>query len=370
RAGARPRGERGVRPAAPHGRARRADPLHPRRVGADPRGARGGGGGRPGAVRPPVRRAHRSDVCDPRQRRHAAAVAALRPTGAHARRRAGARDRRPAVRVRGRGAAPARRRAARERPLDAAPVARGRVRRGGQGPRPRRRALQPHPARRAGARLRRRHPAGRGVLAGTARRDPARPAPRRALRARPPAARAAGARRPNRARQRRALPPHRHSARAPLVRPSNVPAMADAATSSITIAAPPERVMDVIADFRAYPEWAEQVKSVEVLSSGEDGRAQRVRFTMDAGPIKDSYTLDYTWDPGGRSVSWTLVKGQIQKAQHGSYTLAEAPEGTTVTYSLAVDLNIPMIGMLRRKAEKVIIDTALKGLKRRVESLS
>jgi hypothetical protein len=27
-----------------------------------------------------------------------------------------------------------------------------------------------------------------------------------------------------------------------------------------------------------------------------------------------------------------------------------------------------MIGMLRRKAEKVIIDTALKGLKRRVES--
>jgi hypothetical protein len=27
-----------------------------------------------------------------------------------------------------------------------------------------------------------------------------------------------------------------------------------------------------------------------------------------------------------------------------------------------------MIGMLRRKAEKVVIDTALKGLKKRVES--
>jgi uncharacterized membrane protein len=144
--------------------------------------------------------------------------------------------------------------------------------------------------------------------------------------------------------------------------------MADATTSSITIAAPPERVMAVIADFPAYPEWAEQVKSVEVLSSGDDGRAERVRFTMDAGPIKDSYTLDYTWARDGRSVSWTLVKGQIQKAQNGSYTLAGTAAETTVTYSLAVDLNIPMIGMLRRKAEKVIIDTALKGLKRRVES--
>ena len=66
-------------------------------------------------------------------------------------------------------------------------------------------------------------------------------------------------------------------------------------------------------------------------------------------------------------MSWTLVKGQIQKAQNGSYALSGPPAPTTVTYSLAVDLNIPMIGMLRRKAEKVIIDTALKGLKRRVE---
>ncbi len=145
--------------------------------------------------------------------------------------------------------------------------------------------------------------------------------------------------------------------------------MADATSSSITIAAPPERVMAVIADFAAYPDWAEQINKVEVLKPGDGVRAERVRFMMDAGAIKDSYTLDYVWAPDGRSVSWTLVKGQIQKAQDGSYALADRGDSTTVTYSLAVDLNIPMIGMLRRKAEKVIIDTALKGLKRRVEAM-
>jgi uncharacterized membrane protein len=144
--------------------------------------------------------------------------------------------------------------------------------------------------------------------------------------------------------------------------------MADATTSSITIDAPPDTVMAVIADFAAYPEWADQINTVEIVDEGADGRASRVKFTMDAGPIKDSYTLDYAWAPDGRSVSWTLVKGQIQKAQDGSYALADTGGATTVTYSLAVDLNIPMIGMLRRKAEKVIIDTALKGLKRRVEA--
>ena len=144
--------------------------------------------------------------------------------------------------------------------------------------------------------------------------------------------------------------------------------MADATSSSITIGADPDAVMAVIADFAAYPAWADQVKPVEVLGTDAAGRPERVRFQMDAGPIKDNYTLDYSWSSDGRSVSWTLVKGQIQKAQNGSYALVGGPGRTVVTYSLAVDLNIPMIGMLRRKAEKVIIDTALKGLKRRVEA--
>lgn len=147
-----------------------------------------------------------------------------------------------------------------------------------------------------------------------------------------------------------------------------VATMADVTSSSITIAAPPEQVMAVIADFAAYPEWAEQITTVEVLDEEAAEPAERVRFTMDARAIKDSYTLQYVWAQDGRSVSWSLVKGQIQKAQEGSYTLMGSSTGTTVTYTLAVVLNIPMIGMLRRKAEKMIIDTALKGLKRRVET--
>jgi hypothetical protein len=38
-----------------------------------------------------------------------------------------------------------------------------------------------------------------------------------------------------------------------------------------------------------------------------------------------------------------------------------------VTYTLTVDITLPMIGMFKRKAEKTIIDKALKGLKKRVE---
>ena len=55
------------------------------------------------------------------------------------------------------------------------------------------------------------------------------------------------------------------------------------------------------------------------------------------------------------------------KAMEGAYILKAVAAGTEVTYQLSVDLSIPMIGMLKRKGEKVIIDTALKELKKRVE---
>jgi uncharacterized membrane protein len=142
--------------------------------------------------------------------------------------------------------------------------------------------------------------------------------------------------------------------------------MAEQSTQSIVIDAPASDVMAVIADFPAYPEWVAAAKQVEVLETGDDGRARQVHFVLDAGVFKDDYVLDYTWD-GDRSVSWTLVKGQMMRRQEGSYVLDQRGGATEVTYAIAIDVNIPIIGMLKRKAEKVILDTALKELKKRVE---
>jgi uncharacterized membrane protein len=142
--------------------------------------------------------------------------------------------------------------------------------------------------------------------------------------------------------------------------------MADQSTQSITVDAPAADVMAVIADFPSYPQWVAAAKKVEVVEDGDGGRARRVHFVLDAGAVKDDYVLEYTWD-GDRKVSWTLVEGQMQKRYDGSYTLAEKDGATEVTYSITIDLSIPMLGMIKRKAEKVILDTALKELKKRVE---
>ncbi|MDT4996334.1 MAG: hypothetical protein QOD45_402 [Pseudonocardiales bacterium] len=144
--------------------------------------------------------------------------------------------------------------------------------------------------------------------------------------------------------------------------------MADESTQSILIDADPSAIMAVIADFALYPEWTGSVKQATVLDSYPGGRARRVAFRLDAGVVRDSYELDYVWSDDTR-VDWTLVSGQMMKSQQGCYALARQADGTTlVTYTLAVDLAIPMLGLLKRKAERIVLDTALKQLKRRVET--
>jgi ribosome-associated toxin RatA of RatAB toxin-antitoxin module len=143
--------------------------------------------------------------------------------------------------------------------------------------------------------------------------------------------------------------------------------MAEQTTSTIVVNATPKAIMAVIADFEAYPEWADSMRETQVLSTDEAGRPKQVRFKVDAGAISDEYTLDYVWSRN--EVTWTLVQAKMVKGMDGAYVLRDlGADGTEVTYRLAVDVAIPMIGMLKRKAEKVIIDTALKGLKKRVES--
>jgi ribosome-associated toxin RatA of RatAB toxin-antitoxin module len=144
--------------------------------------------------------------------------------------------------------------------------------------------------------------------------------------------------------------------------------MAELTSSRLTIAATPKQVLDVIADLHAYPEWNGEIKQVEVLDTYADGRAKQARFKISSSGMADEYTLDYDWADDG--VSWTLAApSALQKSQTGSYRLAEQGGSTEVTYDLVIDSKIPMIGPMRRKIEKRIVDAALKQLSKRVEAL-
>ncbi|MEP7160317.1 MAG: SRPBCC family protein [Dermatophilaceae bacterium] len=146
--------------------------------------------------------------------------------------------------------------------------------------------------------------------------------------------------------------------------------MADYTESSILIDAGAGGVADAIGDVEAYPEWTDQMRSARILAEDEAGWPDQVEFTVDAGILKDTYVLQYAWDldeDGSGLVSWHLVRGQALTAMDGSYSLSAEGAATRVVYRLSIDSRISLPGIVKRKAEKAIIASALDGLKKRVE---
>lgn len=146
--------------------------------------------------------------------------------------------------------------------------------------------------------------------------------------------------------------------------------MADRTEGSIVIDAPSTRVMEEILDFESYPQWSGEIKKVEVRARDDAGRATEVYYEVVAAIVTAKYTLTYAYPAEGTGMSWTLTHnaGGAIRGFDGEYVLEDAGEATRVTYRATMDLSIPMMGFMKRQAEKQVIDIALKGLKKRVEA--
>lgn len=141
--------------------------------------------------------------------------------------------------------------------------------------------------------------------------------------------------------------------------------MAEGTFQTLEIDATAEALYDVVADVAAYPEWASGVKEVEVLDTYPDGTVERARFVIEGFVKEIEYVLRYTHDRP-HNVSWVAEEGKDLKMLEGSYQFTPKDGATEVIYALRVEPAFTLPGFLRRQAEKQIVTTALRGLRKRV----
>jgi uncharacterized membrane protein len=134
----------------------------------------------------------------------------------------------------------------------------------------------------------------------------------------------------------------------------------------IEIAAPQQLVYEIALDIESYPEWAGGVKSVNILEEDDYERPTVADFTVDAMVKEISYTLDYDYAVEN-GFAWTARPNDDLVLLEGSYTFNVVDDITEVVYALRVEPNFKVPGFLRRQAEKQIVGTALRGLKKRAE---
>ena len=144
--------------------------------------------------------------------------------------------------------------------------------------------------------------------------------------------------------------------------------MADSATETVVIDAPPERVWEIAADFERYPEWVRDVKDVVVRSRDEQNRPYEVEYRASALGRSTHYTLVYDYAQAPDVLAWKMVRGDIQRSIEGAYHLRATDDGgTEVRYDLSIELAAPLPGFVKRRAEVRILNS-VRELKTRAES--
>jgi uncharacterized membrane protein len=142
----------------------------------------------------------------------------------------------------------------------------------------------------------------------------------------------------------------------------------DGTMRSTESSASPEAVFAVAVDLARYPEWATGVNRVEVLDVDGQGRPARARFEIEGFVKRVTYELRYEYDEPHR-IEWWAIPGDDIRDMHGSYEFrAREGGGTEIVYALRVTPAFVVPGFLRRQAEKQIVSSALRGLRRRAEA--
>jgi uncharacterized membrane protein len=146
--------------------------------------------------------------------------------------------------------------------------------------------------------------------------------------------------------------------------------MTETASERIRVEAPADRCWDVAVDFESYPEWVRDIREARVVERDEEGRGKRVEFRAAALGKSIRYLLEYDFSEAPASFSWKFVEGDMLRRLDGTYRFEPEDGSTRVHYDLAVELAVPLPGLVKRRAAGLIMGSALKELKKQVEAVA
>jgi len=143
--------------------------------------------------------------------------------------------------------------------------------------------------------------------------------------------------------------------------------VAQRATESIVVHAPPEVVYSVVTDFLHYATWVSDLKDVTILESDSDGRPLEVEFRAAAYGRSTTYALRYDYSRAPEQLNWSQIRGDITQSLEGQYRFDPDEAGTKLTYDLEVEMLVPIPAFVKSRAAHRIQTQALNELKAQAE---
>lgn len=127
----------------------------------------------------------------------------------------------------------------------------------------------------------------------------------------------------------------------------------------VTIAAPVDRVIEVISDLENTDRWANEAKEAKVQSHDDQGRPTRIVVTLGAMSFTTDSTYEVTYGDG--SVTLTCVAGKLIKESTIDYRAHDQGDGTT-RLVMSSTMEVTVKGVPRWGLDRAMGSSAEKNL--------
>ena len=140
-------------------------------------------------------------------------------------------------------------------------------------------------------------------------------------------------------------------------------------SKTVEVAASPDTVMSIVADFEAYPQWNEEIKGCWVLARYDDGRPSQLRLDVAVSGMDGSY-ICAVYYPSPAEIYTVLQQGDLFSKQQQNFSVVPMGATSLLTVDFDVETKLAIPKAMVKKVVSDALDYLADNLKKRAEQLS
>ena len=140
-------------------------------------------------------------------------------------------------------------------------------------------------------------------------------------------------------------------------------------SKTVEVAASPETIMSIVADFEAYPEWNEEIKGCWVLARYDDGRPSQLRVDVSIQGMDGTY-ICAVYYPSPAEIYTVLQQGDLFAKQQQNFSVVGMGDTSLLTVDLDVETKMAVPKTMVKKVVNDALDYLADNLKKRAESIA
>ena len=140
-------------------------------------------------------------------------------------------------------------------------------------------------------------------------------------------------------------------------------------SKTVEVAATPETIMSIVADFEAYPQWNDEIKGCWVLARYDDGRPSQLRLDVAVAGMDGSY-ICAVYYPTPSEIYTVMQQGDLFAKQQQNFSVVGMGATSLLTVDLDVETKLAIPKAMVKKVVSDALDYLADNLKKRAEQLS